>query len=80
MSRSRLWIPSSAEPKFFCDICGDAFYERHEQVRHVAKCAKKNRELLLELAEGHRQMDPLGPGSDAFPHEAVEFQQRRQGR
>jgi hypothetical protein len=71
---ARLVLPSSATPKFQCEICGEGFYERPVHVRHVARCVKRNRDVIEQLARQNQQRDPLHGATD---WEAVEFQRKR---
>lgn len=68
-----LVLPRSARPNFTCEICGTYFYEQGSHVRHVARCVKKNRDVLEQLAHQHERRDPL---YDATDWEAVDFQKR----
>jgi hypothetical protein len=82
---SEIWIPPDARPKHQCNVpgCGAKFYDTDEYIRHVARCADRNRERLITLSEEHEaeeeETNPLFSGA-AFDPEALEFQLRRHQR
>jgi hypothetical protein len=68
-----LLLPPSAQPNFFCEVCGEGFYEQSVHVRHVARCVKKNVDSIERLA-AQRRRDPLEHATD---WEAVEWQRKK---
>jgi hypothetical protein len=68
-----LVLPSGAQPKFVCEICGAHFWEQEHHVRHITRCVRKNRESIEALVE-QRRRDPLEQATD---WEAVEFQRKK---
>lgn len=53
---SGIWIPSSAEEKYQCNLCGKKFNgnERVAWEKHVARCAEEHHDEIMERQNTER--------------------------
>lgn len=76
--RLELVLPGSVKT-YECQVpdCGEHFYHLDPYIRHVARCAGKNRSRLIEESERHAAEVDADPFQRVWDPEALEWVQKR---
>lgn len=75
---SHIIVPDSMKT-YDCQVpgCEERFLDRGKYERHVAKCAAKNRELLITASEEHQAEIDADPFQRVWDPEALAWVQKR---
>ncbi len=74
-----LWLPDTALPNYECQVpgCEAKFFDRDKYLRHVPRCARKNRGAITECSEERAAEIDADPFQRVWDPEMLEFVQRR---